>query len=1780
MMKARRLLACLLLVAMIASLGFTTAFAEYEDGSTTEEAVETESAQESEETAEPEVVEATEPEVTETAELEVTETTEPKVTETTEPEVTETAEPEVTPEPTPEPVVNAITAQPEDASAVSGGEAEFTVGVSGEVDYVQWQYSRNGRSWSNLSAWRYGTDTTLVYPASRSYNGYQFRAVVYFADGAKETSDAAKLSVTSPYINSQPASVTVAPGETAQFTVGVEGNVSYVRWQMSKNGGRTWSNLSTWTYGSDVTLSYPAEEAYDGYLFRAYVVCWDGTRLTSEAAMLTVAEPEPEPEEGIFSQELDTVTVAVEYSAEAGVPENAELVVGETDNDSDASAAAAKRNAKLADVLFEEYGNVLINDVRYLDIGLEADGEPFEDLQAPVKVTITYNDALSTEDYDTGYPVQHIVVHYAEAGTEILIPEEIKDENGVVKQISFETTSFSVFDDVTVQAYDADAVPETYETNDVKTTELKPLGTGKTLTYNKDGTYTLALSVTGDSQSESSTTTQSVNVVFVFDVSNSMINNYAVSTYGSYGGTDGSNGYAGDYYQLYKYENGRYSAITDSENYSGTVYRYQNFGYSVYNGKRYLHATRASASEYAVYNMAKAIQDTYIDFAFVYFSDSSNSGHRTFSSTNWTKNPSTDFADFLDTTGTTYLQQSSAYTLQYHSGTNWQAGLAEALDPVLKSADSDPTYVIFITDGAPNNGQGVDAYNSYVAAQANARAVETYQTSSHTSVSSDDNTTMYAIYAYGTEADYLDDLTYYALNGSARTAGTGTDTTGVSDRYFNASNTETLNNAIKSITNSIKNSLDYGGVSFEDGIATDTTNTTLSTTVDGEVTGLTYTVSNGTNTAYTVTTNGSTVTFHINGTDYTGTKGTYHFEKDDTDYEYYFATVGTGDDAVVYKMALADLSDGTIDWDLTGIGGLIGGYTYTLSFTVWPVQIAYDIAADLNNGLETYSWDTTLDTYKSADETGKGYAIGGIDGYPNIVKYENGTYAVLTNTEQEVTYYVVNTKEVDGVPTTTYDGPYTTNPTAPAPMALVGSSIDLVKEWLVSLEPSELEDWVKAGNTLTLRVTVDSNKYIDFTFPSTDSIVKDEDNNITGLQDSETMTIQSDDGNVTWKESCAIAPGIMLERDLAAAEGIITKTTDAETGDVNYNYGSYKTVTIGSDIYVVLSEGHDYTVQEVDGSDLHFEFSTQTYHPMLVNGTLQNISFVMSADGKIVDKSTADVTNPNLTAIKGTNTLKGGIDILKNVYGSDWKDKDAKRIEDCDDEFAFTVELWQLDEDNDSIPVYATAEEIAKDQGGVLGWRVYDLTTGDEIKRGNIAAGVANVEIGEDVTTVTLTMQANQYIYIANVVSGTHYKITEIQDEAGAYNHFKTERYITDTWDDERWEEAEESPIVVDGDDTALSNHSITGEVKGNRADIVRFSNWSSFFYVYHSSNNEVEKISFADERVKGKYVTTTTSTTDEETGETTTTTTSSYVYSFNIVEETGRDSSGTATSMTAIDSISGYTSYGLADGGQYLYGGYFTDYGAKGVSIEQINETATDALIYTEVKKTVDGEEVSNGFWSSDDEAKAYTLANASEVINTGKWTRGNVKTVSGDAAEIPGSGAVLFLKEVPIDYLTPYINFVYETETENHKILDLALITAIDDTCYRSAGYTINNYYTGVISSKFRVVGYVEDTYTVSNINSKLTKGYLATVQGTKLTNILSYTGTNSEGSATSSGTAMDIDWSNSAGFRECTIIPTWRTLDNILVTGTPREIKVGENGYLSTVTFDGMAPDFTKS
>ena len=176
-----------------------------------------------------------------------------------------------------------VVTQPVSQSVCTGAAASFSITATGTY---QWQLSTDGGlSWSNIGG---ATSSTYnIASATGLLNGNQYRCVVSTNCGSTN-SNAATLTVSaSTTISQQPQSVTACAGGTQVFSVTAAGGTLSYQWQLSTNGGTSWSNITganSNTYSVvGITLGM------NGYQYRCVVTgTCPPTTVTSSAATLSV----------------------------------------------------------------------------------------------------------------------------------------------------------------------------------------------------------------------------------------------------------------------------------------------------------------------------------------------------------------------------------------------------------------------------------------------------------------------------------------------------------------------------------------------------------------------------------------------------------------------------------------------------------------------------------------------------------------------------------------------------------------------------------------------------------------------------------------------------------------------------------------------------------------------------------------------------------------------------------------------------------------------------------------------------------------------------------------------------------------------------------------------------------------------------------------------------------------------------------------------------------------------------------------------------------------------------------------------------------------------------------------------------------------------------------------------------------------------------------------------------------------------------------------------------
>ena len=182
----------------------------------------------------------------------------------------------------------AITEQPANAVAPANAYVTFTVKASGTGLSYQWQFSPDGKTWSNTKMTGYNTNTLTVQALSYR-NNYEYRCVITDAQGNSATSDGAKLTigtVTELRIIDQPADALVEENQEASFTVKAEGTGLSYQWQFSTDG-KSWSNTKMTGFDTD-TLKVQALAYRNNYYYRCVIKDVQGGSVTSEAGQLLI----------------------------------------------------------------------------------------------------------------------------------------------------------------------------------------------------------------------------------------------------------------------------------------------------------------------------------------------------------------------------------------------------------------------------------------------------------------------------------------------------------------------------------------------------------------------------------------------------------------------------------------------------------------------------------------------------------------------------------------------------------------------------------------------------------------------------------------------------------------------------------------------------------------------------------------------------------------------------------------------------------------------------------------------------------------------------------------------------------------------------------------------------------------------------------------------------------------------------------------------------------------------------------------------------------------------------------------------------------------------------------------------------------------------------------------------------------------------------------------------------------------------------------------------------
>ena len=475
-----------------------------------------------------------------------------------------------------------------------------------------------------------------------------------------------------------------------------------------------------------------------------------------------------------------------------------------------------------------------------------------------------------------------------------------------------------------------------------------------------------------------------------------------------------------------------------------------------------------------------------------------------------------------------------------------------------------------------------------------------------------------------------------------------------------------------------------------------------------------------------------------------------------------------------------------VTWNLSEAGTLKNDWVYTLKFTVWPSQAAYDLIADLNNGKVAY--DDLTDEQKASVEGSK----------------ESG-YTLKTNTHLYTTFRDLEGNEYSKE-----------NDASAKAMPLPTKTISVEKLWHNYLDSRNDDDI----DGLKLMLTRDGEDYLEIE---------------------------------------------------------VNQETDWKKSDIYISCGQI----VGTDVKEI---GHDYYVTELPGDSVdktdYWEVNSPVYHPMVIDGVAHMLVLDENAAAEVPNTTylirgkyyTKQDDSTNMSAI---NERVSWLNLTKTVEPGDDVPADAL--------FTYKVKITEVTEGS---KIYFSV------RGGEVNYRDDIVTTNTETYVDPSTQYTYYVaDSGEE---FTLKIQAGWNVRFLNLESGSTYTIEEVanqmEDGFVLVNAKAVETFYSGYENGNRivadgYPKTTDSEIQQIEDTTVnLETGVVSGKIHQTNTDYsVTYTNkYLGVFYVYHSSDNSVERYPMA---VKGQKVT-----------------------GFNIYELTAE---GT------------------------LYGGYFSDYAGKSSSFD-----------------------------------------------------------------------------------------------------------------------------------------------------------------------------------------------------------------------------------------------------
>ena len=714
-------------------------------------------------------------------------------------------------------------------------------------------------------------------------------------------------------------------------------------------------------------------------------------------------------------------------------------------------------------------------------------------------------------------------------------------------------------------------------------------------------------------------------------------------------------------------------------------------------------------------------------------------------------------------------------------GTCWQAGLYGGYDRAKgvssnANLNKNKTYIIFVTDGDPNgyytnyNSDGGPKTNPGYVAPPDGNFVQNAYTLSFLNAynaSTIVENRFYGVYC-GSATDPGKTRLTNLMNGSYQ----GNQING---KFVDGTNHDAIVSAFENIATTIVNDLGANNIVVDDGVPT---LANVSAAVSGTAGG----------------------------------------------FEYFIKPKGGTERPWDEAPSAGYSSSNGVTWDLSPAGVLADGTVYSLEFTVWPTQDAYDLLANLNNNIEGWRLNELDDATREqlvveVNGVKYGYTSGqtansgtwapesGSPSYTTdqllsrISNASSVTYNVLTNTHLSTTY-----KYGDD----TYSDPPVGGINSKA-MLLQDQKITVQKKWHNELDAKEASE-------TTLTITKDGANYI---------------------------------------------PVVMGEPEKTGAH----EWTQSPTTELYISCGF---MTVSGDNVTVKSSGHDYTVTEPAELSWYWDLTADVYHPMVIDGRNTMLIEVtdeqMNAEGFPAEIKT--LGNNKTKTSGGKKYYKFGGNLYVEQSGSNilhaYNDRRSRLLVSkqvtgsdapADAMFKFTVNM------ENTYAKYSNEEGYNRDIDGFWFVVVKDPNADLEnlIQLPNAIARTTDGLVVTDATaqagntgyywfdnvqggkSATISIKAGWRIYFPNVGRGADYSVEELGG-TDMPEGFVFEQVVPDAVSYKTGETS--TPGTVDSNNGMKVNGSFD---KSNTIYSAAYTNsYKGVFYVYHSGDCSVERYPMA----------------------------------------------------------------------------------------------------------------------------------------------------------------------------------------------------------------------------------------------------------------------------------------------------------------------------------------------